>query len=80
MGSGTLWLTAAVAQNAAPGKSVMNMSLGGAKSNALNSAIAALTRAGVTVVVAAGNENVSCHPPRINTAYVQDVTPNSKML
>jgi subtilisin family serine protease len=41
------------------GKAVMNMSLGGAKSNALNSAIAAVTRAGVTAVVAAGNENVS---------------------
>jgi subtilisin family serine protease len=37
----------------------MNMSLGGSKSTALNSAIAALTKAGVTVVVAAGNENVS---------------------
>ena len=37
----------------------MNMSLGGSKSNALNSAIAAVTRAGVTAVVAAGNENVS---------------------
>ena len=41
------------------GKAVMNMSLGGSKSNALNSAIAAVTRAGVTAVVAAGNENVS---------------------
>jgi len=56
------------------------MSLGGAKSSALNSAIAALTQTGVTVVVAAGNENVSCNPPRINTSYVQDATPNSKML
>lgn len=36
----------------------MNMSLGGSKSTALNSAIAAVTRAGVTVIVAAGNENV----------------------
>ncbi len=39
------------------GKAVMNMSIGGSKSAALNSAVAALTRAGVTVVVAAGNEN-----------------------
>lgn len=35
----------------------MNMSIGGSKSAALNAAVAALTRAGVTVVVAAGNEN-----------------------
>lgn len=34
------------------------MSLGGSKSNALNAAVAAATRAGITVVVAAGNENV----------------------
>ncbi|CZT08724.1 related to alkaline protease (oryzin) [Rhynchosporium agropyri] len=39
------------------GKAVMNMSIGGSKSAALNSAVEALTRAGVTVVVAAGNEN-----------------------
>lgn len=41
------------------GKAVMNMSLGGSKSNALNSAIAAVTRAGITPIAAAGNENVS---------------------
>ena len=40
------------------GKAVLNMSIGGSKSAALNSAIAALTKAGVTVVVAAGNDNV----------------------
>ncbi|RDW84276.1 hypothetical protein BP6252_01866 [Coleophoma cylindrospora] len=40
------------------GKSVMNMSLGGSKSQALNSAIAGVTRAGVVAVVAAGNDNV----------------------
>lgn len=39
----------------------MNMSLGGSKSNALNSAIAAVTRAGVIAIVAAGDENVSAH-------------------
>lgn len=43
------------------GKAVVNMSLGGSKSNAVNSAVAGLTRAGVTVVVAAGNENVRPH-------------------
>lgn len=36
----------------------MNMSIGGSKSTALNNAVAALVRAGVTCVVAAGNENV----------------------
>ena len=41
------------------GKAVINMSLGGPKSAAMNNAVAALSRAGITVVVAAGNENVS---------------------
>jgi hypothetical protein len=36
---------------------VLNLSIGGAKSVALNSAIQRLTNAGVVVVVAAGNEN-----------------------
>jgi subtilisin family serine protease len=53
----------AVATNATArglaGKAMLNMSIGGSKSKALNSAIAALTNAGVTVVVAAGNDNVS---------------------
>lgn len=50
---------AQVAQtNGLSGKSVMNMSLGGSKSNAVNSAINALRAAGVVPVVAAGNENV----------------------
>ncbi|KAH8749562.1 putative subtilisin-like protease [Hyaloscypha sp. PMI_1271] len=40
------------------GKAVLNMSIGGSRSMALNSAIAALTRAGVVVVAAAGNENI----------------------
>lgn len=44
--------------NGLSGKSVMNMSLGGSKSNAVNSAINALRAAGVVPVVAAGNENV----------------------
>ncbi|TAQ90808.1 hypothetical protein B7494_g881 [Chlorociboria aeruginascens] len=39
------------------GKAVMNLSLGGTKSAALNSAIAALTKVGVTAIVAAGNDN-----------------------
>ncbi|PMD37079.1 putative subtilisin-like protease, partial [Hyaloscypha variabilis F] len=43
------------------GKAVLNMSIGGSKSTALNSAIAALTKAGVVVVVAAGNDNVDAN-------------------
>ncbi|KAJ6788165.1 hypothetical protein PWT90_09602 [Aphanocladium album] len=39
------------------GKAVMNMSLGGGKSQAVNRAIQALAAAGVVPVVAAGNEN-----------------------
>ncbi|RKF56686.1 Subtilisin-like protease 2 [Erysiphe neolycopersici] len=39
------------------GKAVMNISIGGAKSQALNSAVEAITRDGVVVVVAAGNSN-----------------------
>ena len=50
-----------VAQNATAaklgGKAVMNMSLGGAKSRAINDAINSILRAGVVPVVAAGNEN-----------------------
>ncbi len=38
-------------------KKVINMSLGGGKSNALNSAVEQITNLGVVVVVAAGNEN-----------------------
>jgi subtilisin family serine protease len=40
------------------GKAVVNISIGGSKSTALNSAVAAATKAGVVCVVAAGNENV----------------------
>ncbi|KAK3940019.1 subtilisin-like protease 6 [Diplogelasinospora grovesii] len=50
-----------VAQNASDsgrsGKAVMNMSLGGSRSRAVNSAINALANAGVVPVVAAGNED-----------------------
>lgn len=38
------------------GKAVMNMSLGGGQSNAINAAIEAIAAAGVVPVVAAGNE------------------------
>lgn len=45
-----------VASNATKGKSVMNMSLGGTKSQAVNDAIERLFSNGVVPVVAAGNE------------------------
>ncbi|RDL33329.1 Subtilisin-like protein [Venustampulla echinocandica] len=50
--SGIQW----VGNNAAP-NSVLTMSLGGGQSSAVNSAVASTVRAGVTVVVAAGNSN-----------------------
>jgi subtilisin family serine protease len=52
-----------VKKNNRAGKAVMNMSLGGDKSEAINRAIEALFKAGVVPVVAAGNENVSQHQP-----------------
>lgn len=51
-----------VIRNGRAGRAVMNMSLGGSKSNALNRAIEELRNRGVVPVVAAGNENVSCEP------------------
>lgn len=46
-----------VAANATAGRAVMNMSLGGPRSTALNQAVAAVARAGIVPVVAAGNSN-----------------------
>ncbi|KAH6991069.1 peptidase S8/S53 domain-containing protein [Ilyonectria sp. MPI-CAGE-AT-0026] len=46
-----------VANKTLTGKAVMNMSLGGSFSEAINSAIAAIFKAGIVPVVAAGNEN-----------------------
>lgn len=48
-----------VTQKNQSGKAVMNMSLGGERTRAINSAIEQLRLAGVVPVVAAGNENVS---------------------
>ncbi|KAI0466171.1 subtilase [Xylaria cf. heliscus] len=45
-----------VQQKGLKGKAVMNMSLGGGQSNAINKAIQAIADAGVVPVVAAGNE------------------------
>ncbi|KAF9425341.1 hypothetical protein BGZ94_007606 [Podila epigama] len=44
-----------VAENAVPGKSVVNMSLGGSKSTALNAAAVRLYDANIPLIVAAGN-------------------------
>ncbi|OAA62237.1 oryzin precursor [Cordyceps fumosorosea ARSEF 2679] len=46
-----------VQQRGLAGKAVMNMSLGGPKSDAINTAIKQLVSAGIIPVVAAGNEN-----------------------
>jgi subtilisin family serine protease len=46
-----------VAQNVKRGKTVMNMSLGGPKSQALDDAMVAAIKAGVVAIVAAGNES-----------------------
>ncbi|KAK6354480.1 subtilisin-like serine protease [Orbilia blumenaviensis] len=51
--SGMNW----VAENATPNFSVASMSLGGSKSAAINAAVDAIFNAGVTIVVAAGNES-----------------------
>lgn len=48
-----------VQKNNLRGKAVMNMSLGGSFSQAMNRAIQAVANAGIVPVVAAGNENVS---------------------
>jgi oryzin len=56
--SGIQW----VATNAAA-RSVLSMSLGGSYSASLNSAVTNTVAAGVTVAVAAGNDNVSCSLP-----------------
>ncbi|CAG8472967.1 8648_t:CDS:1 [Funneliformis mosseae] len=58
-------------------KSVVNMSLGGGFSDAVNTAVKALTDAGVHVVVAAGNENAeSCtkSPASAKTAITVGAT------
>lgn len=49
-----------VIKNNRTGRAVMNMSLGGSKSNALDRVIEELRDRGIVPVVAAGNENVSC--------------------
>ncbi|KAL3425323.1 subtilase [Phlyctema vagabunda] len=52
--SGIQWVA-----NNAPARSVLSMSLGGSYSSAVNSAVSSTVSAGVTVVVAAGNDNAN---------------------
>ncbi len=53
-------------------KPVANMSLGGSKSTSLNDAVTALSRAGVFVAVAAGNEGQNaCNTSPASAAYVE---------
>lgn len=61
------------------GKAVMNMSLGGALSKAVNRAIESLNNGGVVAVVAAGNENVRpIHGiRRITLTHLQQDTANT---
>ncbi|KAJ9074870.1 proteinase B [Entomophthora muscae] len=47
-----------VVENAKPGYSILNLSIGAARSRALNDAVDAAIRNNIAVVVAAGNENV----------------------
>jgi hypothetical protein len=69
-----------VITNNRSGKAVMNMSLGGSFSQAINDAIEALRRAGVVPVVAAGNANVSCTRPTPSRFLASLTRPHSKML
>ncbi|KAL5351071.1 Subtilisin-like protease 2 [Pseudogymnoascus australis] len=55
--AGIQWVADNARANGIASKSVLSMSLGGSYSAALNSAVASTVNAGVTVVVAAGNDN-----------------------
>jgi subtilisin family serine protease len=59
-------------------KSVANLSLGGSKSTALNDAVTALSKSGVFVAVAAGNENASaCAESPASAGSVEAVAASS---
>jgi subtilisin family serine protease len=66
--AGVDWLTDTGAH---PPFEVANLSLGGGKSQALNDAVTQATLAGITVVVAAGNDDVDCAQisPACSTAF-----------
>jgi subtilisin family serine protease len=59
-------------------KSVANLSLGGSKSTALNDAVTALSKSGVFVAVAAGNENAdACKSSPASAASVEATAASS---
>lgn len=59
-------------------KSVANLSLGGSKSTALNKAVTALSKSGVFVAVAAGNENANaCSESPASAASVEATAASS---
>jgi subtilisin family serine protease len=59
-------------------KSVANLSLGGSKSTALNTAVTALSKSGVFVAVAAGNDNAdSCKDSPASAASVEAAAASS---
>ena len=65
------------------GKAVLNMSLGGSKSPALNRAIPAAFNAGIVPVVAAGNDNVRhspCSKKRANLVLTIAAERRSRLL
>ncbi|RUP51424.1 alkaline proteinase [Jimgerdemannia flammicorona] len=71
--SGVEWVT----KNAIKGKSVVNMSLGGGVSQALDSAVAAAVAAGIPFFVAAGNEQQDAckvSPARTPSAFTVGAT------
>ncbi len=55
--AGLNWVATNVTASGLAGKSVLNMSLGGSRSQAINDAMAAILAAGVVPCVAAGNDN-----------------------
>ncbi|TGZ76599.1 hypothetical protein EX30DRAFT_375359 [Ascodesmis nigricans] len=57
--SGIQWAASDASSKGKSNKSVANMSLGGGKSTALNSAVASAVSTGLTFVVAAGNDNAN---------------------
>ena len=57
--AGINFVASDAATRSCPKGAVANMSLGGSKSTAVNSAAAALVRSGVFLAVAAGNENTN---------------------